>query len=49
MKWQPFYGFEHVELARNHTDEAHVGCGVLKNIRTPYLVKTVDEYERSNY
>jgi arylsulfatase A-like enzyme len=22
---QPFYGFEHVELARNHTDEAHVG------------------------
>ena len=21
----PFYGFEHVELARNHTDEAHVG------------------------
>ncbi|MBZ0291921.1 MAG: sulfatase-like hydrolase/transferase [Anaerolineae bacterium] len=27
--WQqfegPFYGFEHVELARNHTDEAHVG------------------------
>ncbi len=22
---QPFYGFEHVELARNHTNEAHVG------------------------
>ncbi|MAE20722.1 sulfatase [Candidatus Poribacteria bacterium] len=22
---QSFYGFEHVELARNHTDEAHVG------------------------
>ena len=22
---KPFYGFEHVELARNHTDEAHVG------------------------
>ena len=22
---QPFYGFDHVELARNHTDEAHVG------------------------
>ena len=22
---EPFYGFEHVELARNHTDEAHVG------------------------
>ncbi|MBI1926781.1 sulfatase-like hydrolase/transferase [Candidatus Poribacteria bacterium] len=22
---QPFYGFEHTELARNHTDEAHVG------------------------
>jgi len=22
---QAFYGFEHVELARNHTDEAHVG------------------------
>jgi arylsulfatase A-like enzyme len=22
---QPFYGFRHVELARNHTDEAHVG------------------------
>lgn len=22
---QDFYGFEHVELARNHTDEAHVG------------------------
>ncbi len=22
---RPFYGFEHVELARNHTDEAHVG------------------------
>ena len=21
----PFYGFEHAELARNHTDEAHVG------------------------
>jgi arylsulfatase A-like enzyme len=21
----PFYGFQHVELARNHTDEAHVG------------------------
>ncbi len=21
----PFYGFERVELARNHTDEAHVG------------------------
>ncbi len=21
----PFYGFDHVELARNHTDEAHVG------------------------
>lgn len=21
----PFYGFEHFELARNHTDEAHVG------------------------
>ena len=21
----PFYGFEHVELARNHADEAHVG------------------------
>jgi arylsulfatase A-like enzyme len=21
----PFYGFEHVELARNHTDEAHIG------------------------
>lgn len=21
----PFYGFEHVELARNHTDEPHVG------------------------
>ena len=21
----PFYGFNHVELARNHTDEAHVG------------------------
>ena len=21
----PFYGFSHVELARNHTDEAHVG------------------------
>lgn len=21
----PFYGFEHVELTRNHTDEAHVG------------------------
>ena len=21
----PFYGFEHVELARNHTDEGHVG------------------------
>lgn len=21
----PFYGFEHIELARNHTDEAHVG------------------------
>jgi uncharacterized sulfatase len=21
----PFYGFEHVELARNHVDEAHVG------------------------
>ena len=27
--WQdfegPFYGFDHIELARNHTDEAHVG------------------------
>ncbi len=27
--WQdfdgPFYGFDHVELARNHTDESHVG------------------------
>ncbi len=27
--WQgftgPFYGFKHIELARNHTDEAHVG------------------------
>ena len=22
---EPFYGFEHVELARNHADEAHVG------------------------
>ena len=22
---RPFYGFDHVELARNHTDEAHVG------------------------
>lgn len=22
---QPFYGFEHAELARNHTNEAHVG------------------------
>jgi uncharacterized sulfatase len=22
---RPFYGFEHVELARNHTDEGHVG------------------------
>jgi uncharacterized sulfatase len=22
---QPFYGFEHVELTRNHTNEAHVG------------------------
>ena len=22
---EPFYGFEHVELTRNHTDEAHVG------------------------
>jgi arylsulfatase A-like enzyme len=22
---EPFYGFEHIELARNHTDEAHVG------------------------
>ena len=22
---QPFYGFQQVELARNHTDEAHVG------------------------
>ncbi len=22
---QPFYGFDHVELARNHTDETHVG------------------------
>lgn len=22
---KPFYGFEHIELARNHTDEAHVG------------------------
>ncbi len=22
---QPFYGFDHVELARNHTDECHVG------------------------
>ncbi|MCL5270713.1 MAG: sulfatase-like hydrolase/transferase [bacterium] len=22
---EPFYGFEHVELARNHTHEAHVG------------------------
>ncbi len=22
---QPFYGFDHVELARNHTNEAHVG------------------------
>lgn len=22
---KPFYGFRHVELARNHTDEAHVG------------------------
>ncbi len=22
---QPFYGFEHVELTRNHTSEAHVG------------------------
>ncbi len=21
----PFYGFDHVELARNHTDESHVG------------------------
>jgi len=21
----PFYGFDHVELARNHTNEAHVG------------------------
>lgn len=21
----PFYGFEHIELCRNHTDEAHVG------------------------
>ncbi len=21
----PFYGFEHIELARNHTDEAHIG------------------------
>ena len=21
----PFYGFDHVELARNHTDEAHIG------------------------
>jgi len=21
----PFYGFDHFELARNHTDEAHVG------------------------
>ena len=21
----PFYGFDHIELARNHTDEAHVG------------------------
>lgn len=21
----PFYGFQHIELARNHTDEAHVG------------------------
>lgn len=21
----PYYGFEHVELARNHTDEAHIG------------------------
>ena len=23
--YEPFYGFDHVELARNHTDEAHVG------------------------
>ena len=27
--WQdftgPFYGFDHIEIARNHTDEAHVG------------------------
>lgn len=22
---EPFYGFDHVELTRNHTDEAHVG------------------------
>ncbi|MBD2847384.1 sulfatase-like hydrolase/transferase [Paenibacillus sp. IB182496] len=22
---EPFYGFEHIELARNHTNEAHVG------------------------
>ncbi len=22
---EPFYGFDHIELARNHTDEAHVG------------------------
>ena len=22
---EPFYGFQHVELTRNHTDEAHVG------------------------
>ena len=22
---ETFYGFEHIELARNHTDEAHVG------------------------
>ena len=21
----PFYGFERVELARNHTDEGHIG------------------------
>lgn len=22
---EPFYGFDHIEVARNHTDEAHVG------------------------
>ena len=54
---QPFYGFDHVELARNHTDEAHVGQHYalwmeekgLSNWRDYYLQPTGNVVEQQRH